>query len=74
MTRSIEELTQEHPNEWLAIEVTRANGEEPLEGVLLEHDPDFDALCQQVTLSKEKMIAFLFTGPDLPEGSDGFLL
>lgn len=74
MPKTIEEITQEHPNEWLAIEVTKSNGAEPLEGIFLDHDPDAGVLHYRVPPSKDKSIALLFNGPALPDGSEGFML
>lgn len=65
---TMEELKQQYADEWLAVEVTKAEKSTPLEGVLLDHDREQDALLDRVKLSKEKDIAIFFAGPPLKEG------
>jgi len=65
---AVEEFKEQYPDQWVAIEVTRSRGAEPLEGRLIDHDADHETLSERVKLSKDKDIAVFFTGPLVPEG------
>jgi len=64
----IGELKQKHKDEWLAIEVTRYENHEPVEGTLLEHDKERERLWQKVQLSRGKRIYVTYAGPLIEEG------
>ncbi|MFN4180682.1 MAG: hypothetical protein ACK4I8_10245 [Armatimonadota bacterium] len=68
----IEEIRKRHKDEWLLIKVTKhdRNGM-PLEGILLFHSPDRNALNEAVTAAfkqGEKELLTCFAGPLVPEG------
>ena len=68
MATIIEEMTARYPNQWVAVQVTRSDGAEPLEGILIDHDPDYEELERRVPAEKDHDTAVFYTGPEVPEG------
>lgn len=65
---SIQELKRQHPGEWLAIEVTRYENSEPVEGKLAARSKDWEGLWESVKLERGKRIHITFAGPLIEEG------
>lgn len=63
---TIEELKEQHQNEWLAIDVTQSRDGEPLEGELVYHSAHRDEVWEK-TKDQEKLY-ITFAGPPLKEG------
>lgn len=65
---TISELKEKYKGEWLAIEVTRYENHEPVEGTLLEHDKEREKLWQKFELRKGKRVYVTYAGPLIEEG------
>jgi len=64
----IKELEKKYKGEWLAIEVVKEKGGEPIEGKLILHSKDREKIWEKIRLSKEKEIYVTFAGPPLEKG------
>ena len=64
----IEKLKKKYKGEWLAIEVTKEEGGEAIEGKLILHSKIREEIWKNISLSKEKEIYVTFAGPPLEEG------
>ncbi len=64
----VTELKQKYKGKWLAIEVSRYEDHEPVEGKLLLHDRDRQKLWQKLKLSPSKRIYVTYAGPLIEEG------
>ncbi len=65
---SISELKEKYKGEWIAIEVTKYEEHEPVEGNLLRHDKERERLWQKIQLSPGKRIYVTYAGPLIEEG------
>ena len=64
----IKDLKKKYKGEWLAIEVTREEGGEAVEGKLLLHTLDRKKMWKKVPQRKDKVIYVTYAGPPLEEG------
>lgn len=58
---------ERYRGEWLAIEVTRYEDSELVEGVLIDHDKDPDKLLERLKLSHGRRIYITYAGPLIEE-------
>ncbi len=65
---AIEKLKKDYAGSWLAIEVTRYEGFEPVEGELICHSEDRRGLWEKVKLEKGRRVYIAYAGPLIEEG------
>lgn len=63
---SIQELIEEHPEEWLAIQVTEEEDGQPAAGQLIYHSTDREDVWQKT--KDHKRVYIVYAGPPLKEG------
>ena len=66
---SMQQLKDACKGEWLAIEITRREKGEPVEGNLISHSRERRDLWSTVRLEKGRTIYVTYAGPILDEGS-----
>ena len=64
--RSIQELIEQYPDEWLAIDVRAEAGGRPKAGELVYHAKDRDEVWRKT--KGRKRLYIVFAGPALKEG------
>ncbi|HEU0011143.1 MAG TPA: hypothetical protein VFT34_15100 [Verrucomicrobiae bacterium] len=64
--RSIQELIEQNPDEWLAIDVKAEAGGRPKAGELVYHAKDRDEVWRKT--KGKKRLYIVFAGPALKEG------
>ena len=64
----VDELKKRYKDQWLAIEVTKVEDGEAVEGKLVLHSKDRDEVWKRIRLSRKKEIFVTFAGPPLEKG------
>jgi len=63
---SIQELIEQHPDEWLAIDVKAEEGGRPKAGALVYHAKDRDEVWRKT--KRLRRLYIVYAGPPLKEG------
>ena len=64
----IEQMKKRYQGEWLAIEITKYEEFEPVEGNLLHHSKERAGLWRKVKLDRERPVYITYAGPFVEEG------